>query len=135
MTEPFLTSFWVSLWAGVLLALPIILWQVWGFFAPAFEKGMQRKVVGFALFAAFLMAAGIAFGYFIVLDPAVHFLTNYDHNQFDFKPRAKSYYSFVTLIMVATAIVFELPGVHPGHGAGSASCLPTGCGGTGAWAT
>jgi sec-independent protein translocase protein TatC len=109
VTEPFLTAFWVSLWAGVLLALPIILWQVWGFFAPAFEKGMQRKVVGFALFAAFLMAAGIAFGYFIVLDPAVHFLTNYDHNQFDFKPRAKSYYSFVTLIMVATAIVFELP--------------------------
>ena len=54
------------------------------------------------------MAAGIAFGYFIVLDPAVHFLTNYD-TQFDFKPRAKSYYSFVTLIMVATAIVFELP--------------------------
>ena len=109
VTEPFLTAFWVSLWAGVLLALPIILWQVWGLFAPAFEKGMQRKVVGFALFAAFLMAAGIAFGYFIVLDPAVHFLTNYDSHQFDFKPRAKSYYSFVTLIMVATAIVFELP--------------------------
>ena len=79
MTEPFLTAFWVSLWAGVMLALPIILWQVWGFFAPAFEKHTQRKVVGFALFAALLMAAGIVlFGYFIVLDPAIHFLTNYD---------------------------------------------------------
>jgi sec-independent protein translocase protein TatC len=109
VTEPFLTSFWVSLWAGLMLALPIILWQIWGFFAPAMDRHMQRKVVGFFLFAAALMAAGIAFGYFIVLDPAVHFLTTYDSAQFDFHPRAESYYSFVTLIMVATAIVFELP--------------------------
>jgi sec-independent protein translocase protein TatC len=109
VTEPFLTAFWVSLWAGVLLALPIVMWQVWGFFAPAFDRKMQRKVVGFAAFAAVLMVGGIAFGYFIVLDPAVHFLTNYDKHQFDFHPRAESYYSFVTLIMVATAIVFELP--------------------------
>ena len=94
---------------GLLLALPIILWQIWGFFAPALNRRMQRKVVGFFLFAAALMAAGIAFGYFIVLDPAVHFLTTYDHTQFDFNPRAESYYSFVTLIMVATAVVFELP--------------------------
>src|SRR5689334_19029207 len=35
VTEPFMTSFWVSLWAAFILALPIILWQVWGFFAPA----------------------------------------------------------------------------------------------------
>jgi sec-independent protein translocase protein TatC len=109
VTEPFLTAFWVSLWAGILLALPIILWQMWGFFAPALDEHTQRKVVGFALFAAVLMVAGIAFGYFIVLDPAVHFLTTYDSGQFDFHPRAESYYSFVTLIMVATAVVFELP--------------------------
>jgi sec-independent protein translocase protein TatC len=109
VTEPFLTTFWIALWAGLLLALPIVMWQVWGFFAPAFDKHMQRKVVGFAFFAAGLMAAGIAFGYFIVLDPAVHFLTTYNSKQFDFHPRAESYFSFVTMVMVATAIVFELP--------------------------
>jgi sec-independent protein translocase protein TatC len=109
VTEPFLTTFWIALWAGLLLALPIVMWQVWGFFAPAFDKQMQRKMVGFALFAAVLMAAGIAFGYFIVLDPAVHFLTTYNSGQFDFRPRAESYFSFVTMVMVATAIVFELP--------------------------
>ena len=109
VTEPFLTTFWIALWAGLLLALPIVMWQVWGFFAPAFDKHMQRKVVGFAIFAAVLMAAGIAFGYFIVLDPAVHFLTTYNSGQFSFHPRAESYFSFVTMVMVATAIVFELP--------------------------
>jgi sec-independent protein translocase protein TatC len=109
VTEPFLTTFWIALWAGLLLALPIVMWQIWGFFAPAIDKQGQRKVVGFAFFAAALMVAGIAFGYFIVLDPAVHFLTTYNSGQFDFRPRAQSYFSFVTMVMVATAIVFELP--------------------------
>jgi sec-independent protein translocase protein TatC len=109
VTEPFLTTFWIALWAGLLLAFPIVMWQMWGFFAPAFDKHTQRKVVGFSFFAAALMVAGVAFGYFIVLDPAVHFLTTYNSKQFDFHPRAESYFSFVTMVMVATAIVFELP--------------------------
>src|SRR5438105_898764 len=49
--EPFLTAFWVALYAGIVLAMPIILWQIWGFFAPAFEKHSQRKVIGFAIFS------------------------------------------------------------------------------------
>jgi sec-independent protein translocase protein TatC len=108
-TEPFLTAFWVSLWAGVLAALPIILWQLWGFFAPAFQKHLQRKIAAFSLFSALLLCAGIAFGYFIVLDPAIHFLTTFDKHSFAIQIRAKSYYSFVTLVLVATAVVFELP--------------------------
>ena len=109
VTEPFLTSFWVSLWAAFLLALPIILWQGWGFFAPAFEKHTQRVVAGFSFFSAVLLAAGVLFGYFVVTDPAIHFLTNYDSSQFDIQIQAKSYYPFVMLILVACAIVFELP--------------------------
>jgi sec-independent protein translocase protein TatC len=109
VTEAFLTSFWVSLWAGLLLALPVILWQVWGFFAPAFDKAMQRKVVIFTFFSTALLVGGIAFGYFIVLKPAIHFLAGYDSTHYHYIVRAKSYYSFVTTVMVATAIVFELP--------------------------
>lgn len=109
VSEAFLTAFWVSLWAGLLLALPICLWQIWGFFAPAFEPHIQRKVALFAFFSAALMVAGIAFGYFVVLKPAVHYLTGYDSHQFNYIARAKSYFSFVTTVMVATAIVFELP--------------------------
>ncbi len=109
VSEAFLTAFWVSLWAGLLLALPIVLWQVWGFFAPAFDRAMQRKVVLFTLFSAALLVGGIAFGYFVVLKPAIHFLAGYDSSKFHYIVRAKSYYSFVTTVMVATAIVFELP--------------------------
>lgn len=109
VSEAFLTSFWVSLWAGLLLALPFCLWFLWGFFAPAFENHMQRKIAGFTLFSAVLMVAGIAFGYFVVLRPAVHYLTGFDSSTYHYLPRAKSYFSFVTTVMVATAIVFELP--------------------------
>jgi sec-independent protein translocase protein TatC len=109
VSEPFLTSFWISLWTGLLLALPVVLWQFWGFFAPAFQKHTQRKVAGFSLFSAVLLCAGIAFGYFIVLTPAIHFLTNFDKTHYRIDIRAKSYYSFVMLVLVATAIVFELP--------------------------
>jgi sec-independent protein translocase protein TatC len=109
VSEAFLTAFWVSLWAGLLLALPVVLWQTWGFFAPAFEKRMQRKVVFFSICSAALLVAGIAFGYFVVLKPAVHFLAGYDSHEFNYIVRAKSYFSFVTTVMVACAIVFELP--------------------------
>ena len=109
VSEPFLTAFWVSLWAGILIAFPIIVWQVWGFLAPAFEKHVQRKIAGFAVFSGLLLACGVAFGYFVVLKPAVHFLTGYDSTEFDIQVRARNYYSFVTLVMVAMAVCFELP--------------------------
>ena len=109
VAEPFLTSFWVSFWAGLVFALPIILWQTWGFFAPAFHHNVQRKVVGFALIAGLLFASGIAFGYYIVLKPAIGFLTNYDSNLYNIQIRARDYYSFVCLVMLAVGIVFQVP--------------------------
>jgi sec-independent protein translocase protein TatC len=109
VTEPFMTSFWISLWAAFILALPIILWQMWGFFAPAFQKHLQRVVAAFSLFSAVLLAAGVLFGYFVVMTPAIHFLTNYDSAHYKIEIQAKSYYPFVMLVLVACAIVFELP--------------------------
>ena len=76
--EPFTTSVWVSLYAALLLALPIIFWQVWAFLAPAFEEHNQRSMAAMVAFAAVLGVGGVAFGYFVILPPAIHFLTNYD---------------------------------------------------------
>jgi sec-independent protein translocase protein TatC len=74
--EPFLTSMWISLYAGFLLALPVVLYELWAFFAPAFAPHTQRVVVGLAAFAAFLAAGGLAFGYFVALPSALKFLTS-----------------------------------------------------------
>ena len=61
VTEPFFTSFKVALAAGFLFALPVILWQTWSFFAPAFEEHAQRVVAVFVAVATLLLAAGVAF--------------------------------------------------------------------------
>ena len=68
----------VSIYAGFVLALPIVLWQLWLFFAPAVDPTAERKVLGLALAPLVLAAAGVAFGYWVLLPRAVHFLTNYD---------------------------------------------------------
>ena len=57
VAEPFLTSFKISLMAGIALAFPILLWQLWSFLAPAVEEHAQRTVVFFVLFSTVLLVA------------------------------------------------------------------------------
>jgi sec-independent protein translocase protein TatC len=109
VAEPFLTAMKVSLMAGFALALPVVLWQLWSFLAPAVEQHAERMVLIFVLFATALLVAGVAFGYWVVLPKAVQFLTNFDQHQFDIKIRAKDYYSFVLTVLFAVGLVFELP--------------------------
>jgi sec-independent protein translocase protein TatC len=109
VTEPFTVSVSVSVYAGILLALPVILWQLWSFLAPALDAGAERHILGLAVFGAALAAAGLAFGYTILLPRAVHWLTGYDTTHFRLLVRASSYYSFVVSVLVGVAAVFELP--------------------------
>ena len=109
VAEPFLTSCWVSLWVGFLLALPIVIWQIWGFLAPALEAHHQRAMTALVGLAAALAVGGVAFGYFVALPAAVHFLTNFDKSHYTILIRARDYYSFCAQVLVAVGLVFELP--------------------------
>ena len=109
VAEPFLTVMKISLFGGLLLAAPVILWQFWGFFAPAVDERQERRVLYFVFFAAGLLAGGIVFGYFVALPAAVHYLTNFDKSEFNIQLRAKDYYGFTTMVLLAMGIVFELP--------------------------
>ena len=107
--EPFITSMWVSLYAGFLFAMPVLLWQLWGFLIPAFDPGHERMLRLFVLLATTLLVAGVAFGYFVALPSATSFLTNYDNSIYDIQIRAKDYLSFAVKVLIGMAIVFELP--------------------------
>jgi len=109
VAEPFMTSFKISLFAGFLLALPVILWQLWAFLAPAVDERSQQRVLAFVFVAPALLVCGIIFGYFVALPAAVHYLTNFDKSLYDIRIRAKDYYSFATMVMLSMAVVFELP--------------------------
>lgn len=107
--EPFTTSIMVSLWAGLLLALPIVFWQIWAFLAPAFEEHRQRSMALLVVFATVLGLGGVAFGYFVILPPAIHFLTNYDSTHYTILIRARDYYRFVSFVLLGVALAFEVP--------------------------
>jgi sec-independent protein translocase protein TatC len=109
VAEPFLTSMKVSLLAGLALAFPVVLWQLWSFLAPAVEPHAERTVLLFVLLATGLLVAGVAFGYWVVLPKAVHFLTNFDDQYYNSQLRARDYYSFVITVLLAIGLVFELP--------------------------
>jgi sec-independent protein translocase protein TatC len=109
IAEPFTVTVTVSLYAGFVLALPVVLWQLWLFFAPAVDPASERKVLVLAAASVLLGAAGLAFGYWILLPRAVHFLTNYDNAHFIHLPQAKSYYNFVVTVLVGVVIVFQTP--------------------------
>ncbi|TMM06290.1 MAG: twin-arginine translocase subunit TatC [Actinobacteria bacterium] len=107
--EPFTTSILVTLYASFLLALPVVLWQFWAFLAPAFEEHRQRSIALVVAFATALGVGGVAFGYWVVLPPAIHFLTNYDSSHFNILIRARDYYRFVTFVLLGVALAFEVP--------------------------
>jgi sec-independent protein translocase protein TatC len=109
VAEPFTVSITVSLYAGLALSSPVILWQIWAFFAPAFDHSAERKMLLLVTFAAGLAAAGLAFGYWILLPRAIHFLTNYDSRHFIHLIRASTYYSFVVTILLGIVVIFQLP--------------------------
>src|SRR3954467_4729865 len=109
VAEPFTVSVTVSVYAGFLLALPVILWQFWSFFAPAFDPSIERSVLGLVAFASALGAAGLAFGYWIVLPRALQWLTHYDDTHFTNLIQAKAYYSFTSTVLLGIVLVFELP--------------------------
>jgi sec-independent protein translocase protein TatC len=107
--EPFMTSMWLSLYAGFVLALPVLIWQAWSFFLPAFDASHERILRVFVLISTGLLAIGLLFGYYLALPAAAHFLTNYDNEQYTVLIRARDYIGFAAKVLIAMAIVFELP--------------------------
>jgi sec-independent protein translocase protein TatC len=109
VTEPFTTSLKVSFYAALALAFPVLVWQAWSFLAPAMEARRQRIIRYFVALATLLFAIGMAFAYFVILPPALRFLANYDSNLYEIQIRASYYLSFVSLLIFATGLVFQLP--------------------------
>ncbi len=109
VVEPFTTAVKVSLAVAVAVTLPVLLYQLWAFLAPAIETSVQRTVAVFATFATVLFGIGVAFSYFVVMPRALEFLTNFNDDVFEVQIRASYYFSFVTLTMLATGLAFQMP--------------------------
>jgi sec-independent protein translocase protein TatC len=109
VTEPFTTTLTVAAYGAIVLALPVVLYQLYAYVLPAFSEGERRVVLPIVLLAPLLFLAGVAFAYFVVMPAAVKFLLNFNDSQFNVQVRARDYYSFFSTTMLAGGIVFQLP--------------------------
>jgi sec-independent protein translocase protein TatC len=109
VTEPFTTTLTVSAYGAIVLSLPIVLWQLYAYILPAFSDAERRTVLPLLLLFPALFLAGLAFAYFVVMPAAVHFLLNFNDDQFNVQLRARDYYSFFSMTEIACAVVFQMP--------------------------
>jgi sec-independent protein translocase protein TatC len=108
-TEPFTTTLTVSAYAALLIALPVVLYQLYAFILPAFSPTEKKIALPLLLMVPVLFVAGAVFAYFVIVPAALTFLLNFNDHQFNTQIRARDYYSFVLLTLVAAGIVFQVP--------------------------
>jgi sec-independent protein translocase protein TatC len=107
--EAFYTTLTNSAYAALLIALPVILYQLYAFVLPAFSASEKRVALPLLMLVPVLFITGVVFCYFVVLTPALDFLLNFNADEFNTQVRARDYYSFVTLLMLAMGIGFQIP--------------------------
>ncbi len=108
-TEPFFTTLKVCFWTAIILAVPVWLYQVYAFVIPAVQDQSRRRMLMIVAGASSLFLAGVAFGYYVVLPVALDFLLNFGDGTFQTEVRAGEYFAFVTTLMFASGLMFEVP--------------------------
>ena len=107
--EAFYTTLTNSAYVALIIALPVILYQVYAFLLPAFSPTERRVALPMLLLVPVLFITGVVFCYFVVLTPALDFLLNFNADNFNTQVRAREYYSFITMLMLAMGIGFQIP--------------------------
>ena len=108
-TEPFNIYMKVGLIAGIFVASPVVLYQLWLFISPGLFRNEKRYVLPFMFSTVLLFLAGGAFGYFMVYPAALRFLIEYPGDQFRPLITVTEYTDLFLTIMLGLGIVFEMP--------------------------
>jgi sec-independent protein translocase protein TatC len=107
--EPFTTTLTVIFFFALIVSLPVILFELYGFVLPALQPSERRAIAPLLGAVPFLFAAGVLFGYFVVLPAALHFLVNFNSSEFNILVQAGPYYQFAATILLAMGLVFQVP--------------------------
>lgn len=101
--------FQVALVGGLILSLPIIIYQLWKFIAPALHSHEKRYVKSVVFFTTFCFLCGTAFGYFLMLPVTLKFAAGFGSATVENNFALDEYISIILSIILAAGIVFELP--------------------------
>jgi sec-independent protein translocase protein TatC len=96
--------------AGIVFAVPYLLFELWLFIKPALHENERKSASGFVFFSSLLFIIGILFGYFIICPLSINFLTNFSvSKEIENTFTITSYLSSVATLTIGTGIIFELP--------------------------
>jgi sec-independent protein translocase protein TatC len=109
ISEPFTATLTVTLIFALILSLPVLLLQAYGFFMPAMSAEHKRRLLPVLWSVPLLFAAGVAFGYAVVLPASLHFFQTFNSDQFDVLVQANQYYKYAAMILLAMGLLFEVP--------------------------
>jgi sec-independent protein translocase protein TatC len=109
VTEPFFTTVKLSFYAGILLALPVLLYQAYAYILPAFKPGERKVVLPLLLMVPVLFIAGAVFAYLVVMPAALNFLLSFNADEFNIQIRGSEYYAFFVLTLISVGILFQIP--------------------------
>jgi sec-independent protein translocase protein TatC len=109
LPEMFIAYIKVALVAGIILAIPIIFYQLWMFLAPALYKKEKKYIIPFVLFSSILFAVGALFGYLVVFPYGFKFFISFATEDIQALPSVKQYFSFAIRLLLAFGLVFEMP--------------------------
>ncbi|HXY32169.1 MAG TPA: twin-arginine translocase subunit TatC [Gemmatimonadaceae bacterium] len=94
---------------GIALALPVILYQIWAFVAPALYRHEKKVVIPLFFFATFLFVGGASLAWFVVLPLALPWLMSFGNGALEPMIAASEYFGFATSLALAFGLAFELP--------------------------
>lgn len=107
--EAFLIYIRISFFCGLIISMPVILYQLFAFAAPAIEERIRRQAGVFVFFCSISFISGCLFAYFILIPPALKFLLSFAKDDLEPVISAAKYISFVVSIVFASGLVFQMP--------------------------
>jgi sec-independent protein translocase protein TatC len=107
--SPFMVPLKIMLMAAFLIALPVVLWQVWAFVAPGLYSHEKKLVLPLVVSSTVLFFAGVAFCYFFVFGQVFAFIQSFAPKSITAAPDIEAYLSFVLTMFLAFGFAFEVP--------------------------
>ena len=99
----------IALLCGLVISLPVILYQLWAFISVAIEKRFRQRTAYFIVFCFWAFILGCLFAYFILIPPALKFLLGFADEHLEPVISAGKYISFIIGLILACGLVFQMP--------------------------
>ena len=107
--EQFKIAVTISFWAAVIVALPVLFYQLYAYVIPAFNPDRSARTWPLLILVPSLFICGAVFSYLVVIPAAAKFLLQFDSDLYLVQPRALDWYEFCVTMMLAMGLIFELP--------------------------